>query len=258
MVKRDELIDFIYKAIGNELIDKALKIDEVANGVQFLGSESVDKVTLGVSLNEEFLKKAADSGSTFCIFHHAFDPRTWKSRFSSYAQKRLGLIFKNDLTIMGFHYALDAHPEIGNNAQIIKKLGAEIKTPLFDDWGFVATFDKERDIHDLAHSCHEIFDHDIFVVEGGHEKVKTIGVVSGAAKPYDVEIAEMESKGVELFISGETSESTIHKMKESGVNYFVCGHYATEAFGVKALGEEIEKEFRDKISVEFIDIENPI
>ena len=258
MVKRDELIDFIYQTIGKELLDKALQKDEVANGIQFLGSEKVGVVTLGVSLNEEFLNEAVALKSNFCIFHHGFDPRTWKSRFSSYAQKRLKVIFKNDLTVMGLHYALDAHPEIGNNAQIIKKLGAKIKSTLFDDWGFVATFDRKKDVHDLAHRCQEIFNHDILLIAGNPEKIKTIGVVSGAAKPYDLEISEMEAKGVEVFISGETSESTIHKMKESGISYLLCGHYATEKFGVQELGRKIESKFKGKLRVEFIDIQNSI
>ena len=131
MIKRDELINFIYKTIGDEWLEKAKEKDELANGVQVLGGEKVKKVTLGVSLNEEFLLEAVKKGSNFCIFHHCFDVRTYKSRYSLYSQKRLKSIFKNDITVMAFHYALDAHPKLGNNATIIRKLGAKIKEPLF-------------------------------------------------------------------------------------------------------------------------------
>jgi putative NIF3 family GTP cyclohydrolase 1 type 2 len=68
----------------------------------------------------------------------------------------------------------------------------------------------------------------------------------------------MEEKGVELFITGESSESIPYKMKESEINYFVCGHYATEVFGVQELGKKIKSQFKDKIKVEFLDIKNPI
>lgn len=258
MLKRDKLISFINKTIGEELINKALIKDEMLNGVQFSGGENVKKVALGVSLNEEFLQKAIEWGSNFCLVHHGFDVRTWKSRYSKYSQKRLKLIFKNDLTIMGFHFALDAHPKLGNNAQIINKLRAKIGEPLYDEWGYTATFTKPQEVHDLAHRCQKIFNHDIFGIEGDSEKVRKIGVVSGGAKPHVDTLAELENKGVELFISGETSESSPHKMKESGISYFVCGHYATEVFGVKALGEQIKKEFKGKIGVQFIDVENPI
>lgn len=258
MVKRDEIIEFIKQIIGKELLEKAEKKDEMPNGVQVLGGEKVGKVALGTSLNEEFLKEATKWGSNFCIFHHGFDVRTYKSKYPQYSQKRLKLIFKNDITIMGFHYALDTHSRIGNNATIIRKLGAKLGEPLYDEWGYTATFEKAIDIHELAHKCQELFDHEIFVVGGGKAKVKKIGVVSGGAKPYAREVAEMEEKGVELFISGEASESSPHKMVESGINYFVCGHYATEVFGVKELGNMIKKKFKSKIVVEFIDVKNPI
>lgn len=258
MVERDELIKYIYDTIGNEWVEKALTKDEVANGVQILGGEKVNRVTLGVSLNEEFLKKTVEKKSNFCIFHHGLDPRTDKSRFPIYLQKRLKIIFQNEITVMGFHYCLDAHPEFGNNATIIKKLGATIKDTLSDEWGYIAEFDSPQDVHKLAEKCHKLFKHEIFVIPYGSKKVKTVGVVSGAATPHAEDLAETQDKGVELFISGETSESAPHKMKEAGINYFVCGHYATEVFGVQELGKKIKSHFGNKLQVEFVDVENPI
>ncbi|HBU21868.1 TPA: hypothetical protein DEB02_02910, partial [Candidatus Beckwithbacteria bacterium] len=87
MIKRDELTKFIYQTIGEGLMTKALEKDEVANGVQFLGGEEVKKVALGVSLNEDWLKEAAKAGAQYCVFHHGFDTRTWKSRFPTFGQK---------------------------------------------------------------------------------------------------------------------------------------------------------------------------
>ena len=258
MVKRDELIKFIYQTIGRDLLAKAFKIDEVANGIQILGKEQVNKVVLGTSLNEEFLKEAVRRGADFCIFHHGLDPRTIKSRFPIYLQKRLRTIFQNNLTIIGLHYALDAHPLIGNNATIIKKLGAKITDSLYEEWGFVARFPKVQDVRKLRHKCQKLFNHSVLAFFAGPTKVKTIGVVSGAGVPHAQHLSEMEDKGVELFISGETHESVPHKMKESGINYFVCGHYATEVFGVQELGKKIKSRFGNKVKVEFIDIPNII
>jgi len=237
---------------------KALEKDEVANGVQFLGGEEVKKVALGVSLNEDWLKEAAKAGAQYCVFHHGFDTRTWKSRFPTFGQKRLRLMVKNNFTIAGFHYTLDAHPTLGNNATIIRELGAEIDQPLYDEWGYTATFNHPQDVKELQQKCARLFSHDILAVLSGPEKVTTIGVVSGAGKPAMAEIAEMEAKGVELYISGETSEWLIHQMKESEINYFCGGHYATEVFGVQELGKSIKKNYQDKLEVEFIDIPNPI
>jgi len=258
MVKRDELIKFIYQTIGEEFLEKALLKDEMANGVQFLGNEEVNKVALGTSLNEDFLKEAVKAKSQLCIFHHGLDARVWKSRYPTFIQKRLKVIYENKLTVMGFHYALDAHPEIGNNATIIKKLGATIKEPLFEEWGYVAEFPTPEDINELSKKCAKLFEHDIFAVYSGPKKITTIGVVSGGAKPAAASLAEMEAKGVELFICGEPSEYVPHAMKESGINYFAGGHYATEVFGVQELGKKIKERFKDKLEVEFIDIPNSI
>jgi dinuclear metal center YbgI/SA1388 family protein len=257
MIQRDELIKFIYEAIGKEWMEKAEKIDEAANGVQILGQEKVEKVALGVSLNEEFLLRAVEAGSNFCIFHHGFNPRTHKSRIPEFSQKRLKIIFENGITVVGFHYVLDAHPEIGNNATIIKRLGAERGESLFEDWGYVARFSELQDVKELYQKCAELFNHKIFAIFSGPEKVRIIGVASGGAKPYAQHLAEMEEKGIELFITGEAFESAPHKMKESGINYFVCGHYATEVFGIQELAKLIRKKFPN-LKVEFIDIPNPI
>ncbi len=258
MIKRDELIKYINQAIGEELIQKALVKDEIANGVQWLGQENVSKVALGTSLNEEFLLAAVKAKAQFCIFHHGFDTRTWKSRFPIFAQKRLKVIIENKLTVMGWHYALDSHPEIGNNATIIRLLGAKIKEPLWDEWGYTAEFEQPQNVEELKTKCEKLFKHQIFSILTGPKKVKTIGVVSGAAKPEAADIAEMETKGVELFISGETSEWIVHQMKESGINYFVGGHYATEVFGIQELGKKIKEKFKNYLEVEFIDIPNEI
>lgn len=258
MVKRNELIKFVYQIIDQDLLKKALEKDEIANGVQFLGSENVTRVALGVSCNEDFLLEAAKADSQMVICHHGLDVRTWKSRYPRFIQKQLKVVVANRLTVIGLHYALDAHPTIGNNAVIIRKLGAKIKEPLFDDWGYTAVFDRPQNVTQLQKRCAALFNHDVLAVLAGPKQVKTIGVASGRGTPGMAELAEMEAKGVELYISGETSEWVIHQMKESEINYFCGGHYATEVFGIQELGKEIKAHFKEKLEVEFIDIPNVI
>ena len=159
---------------------------------------------------------------------------------------------------MGLHNVLDAHPEMGNNAQIIKALGAEIQDPVYDEWGFTAKFSTPQSTEKLKQKCEALFGREIYHVTQESDVVSTIAVVSGAGKPYDEQIVEFIKKGVQLYISGESSESRIHVMKESGIHYFLCGHYTSETFGVKALGEKIKQHFGKRIFVEFIDIPNPV
>lgn len=258
MIRRDDLIKFVYQTIGEDLLKKSLEKDEIANGIQWLGAENISKVVLGVSVNEDFLLETARADSQMIICHHGLDVRTWKSRYPRFIQKQLKVIVENQLTVMAFHYALDAHPTIGNNATIIRLLGAKIKQPLFDDWGWTAEFDQPQTIEQIKTACEKLFNHKIFSVIAGPKNIKTIGVVSGRGVPSMGEIAELEAKGVELFISGETSEWTVHQMKESAINYFCGGHYATEVFGVQELGKTIKAYYKDQLELEFIDIPNEI
>lgn len=258
MMSRDEIIGFTKKVMGEELLVKAEVKDEMANGVQVWGKEKVTKVVLGVSLNEDLLLEAVGVGAEMVIVHHGFDVRTYKSLYSQAAQKRLKLIFQHELTIMGFHYALDAHPKIGNNAIIIRGLGASLGEPLFEDWGYTGVFGNPKSVEELSAECARLFEHDVFAVMAGPRMVTKIGVVSGAGKPGVMHMAELEKKGVELFITGEPAESVPNLMKESGINYFAGGHYATEVFGVQELGKVIKQEFKEAVEVEFIDIPNPI
>jgi len=255
MISRDDLIDFIHRTLGQDLLNQAAVKDDLANGPQVLGTDQVTKVALGVSCNQEFLDKAVAWGAQVCIFHHGLDIRFEKFRFPLYTQNRLRAIFQNDLTILGYHYALDAHPTIGNNAQIIQTLGAKITGSLYQDWGFIAEFDQPLTITQLENKCRKLFGQTINFA-GKHQHVRIIGVVSGAAKPYQLEIEELLENNVQIYISGESSESTPHKLTELGIGYILGGHYATETFGVKTLGDEIKKHFQHKLKVKFIDIPN--
>jgi len=257
MIDRDQLTQFIYKTLGHELLDQAAQIDSVANSVQIRGTDKVSKVALGVSASPECIEKAVGKEASYLIVHHGFRTSDLTNgRFDVY-EHRLRLIFQNNLTLAGFHYALDVHPKIGNNAIIVKKLGAKrLDVPYFDTWGWIAEFDTPQSIKNLADRCSKLFQHDVFAVYAGPEKVKRIGVCSGGARPHGKEFFEILDKGVELHLTGEIGEAGPYMAEEGGFNYFACGHYATETFGVKALGDKIKAEFGKTVEVEFIDAES--
>ena len=263
MIKRDELIDFIHNTVmGKDILESAQKLDTNANGIQVHGSQEVEKVAVGVSANMDFLKEAVDSGSQFCIFHHGLglnDKYVYNSRLDPSMQVKLDFVFKNNLTIAGYHYTLDHHPQIGNNAIIIDKLGAKkTEENYFDTWGWVGEFETPQKVEDLADKCSHIFEHDVFAVYSGPSNIKRIGVCSGGAKPSKSWLFEIYEKNIDLHITGEIAESGPSIAKDGGFNYFSCGHYASEVFGVQALGKAIKDQFKDRVEVEFIDISNPL
>lgn len=262
MINRDDLIKTINNILGEELIEKASKIDANANGVQIHGSEKVTKVALGVSTSLDFFKEAVDTGAEFCITHHGLHLShryMYNARLDRSQQAVLKYVFEHELTVAGYHYTLDAHKKIGNNAVIINNLGAKrLDIPYFEGWGWLGEFDKPKKVEEIAKMCTAIFDHDVFAVYSGPEKVKRIGVCSGGAKPSGESLHEIFDKGVELHISGEIAESGPSIAKDGGFNYFACGHYATEVFGVQELGKELKKKYQDKLEIEFLDIPNPL
>lgn len=260
MVTRDELINTVHHLIGPELISRAQKLDISANGVQVHGKDEVKKVVLGVSANLDFLTQAVNAGADYTITHHGLNlsPRyITGARLDPAAQGRLRLAFAHDLTISAYHYSLDAQPEFGNNATLVKLLGARLTgEPYFEQWGYVGEFGKPISVQSLAKLVAAITHHDVFTVYGGPTTVKRIGVCSGGSKPVGETLFEALDKHIDLHISGEIVEGLDHVTKESGLNYFSCGHYATEVFGVQELGKKLQAHYQDKLAVEFIDIPN--
>lgn len=261
-MKTNQLFDFIHnKAIGSDLMAKAQQVDTNANGVQVWGSEEVTKVALGVSCNLEFLEKAARWGAQVCLFHHGLA----LSQFGIYnscpipsLDKQLNFVYNHELTVAGYHFTLDAHPTLGNNAQIIEKLGAKrLDLPYFDEWGWVGEFDTPIDVQKLAKDCSQLFRHDVFMVLAANQSIKRIGVCSGCALPQTKNYFEIIEKNIDLHLTGEISEWNPAQAKESGFNYFACGHYATEVFGIQALGDAIKKQFPN-LEVQFIDVWNSL
>ena len=258
----DVLFDYIENTLlGSDLVTKARSIDHGANGVQLHGDGTVSKIALGVSCNDEFLQKAAKWEADVCIFHHGMMVNDWgvrQCRLSPYLEKQLKTAILNEMTIAGYHYSLDVHPEIGNNAVILRELGAkQLEETYYNEWGLVGEFEKAVFVQDLARKCMNLFKHDVFMVLSDNDKIKRIGVCSGGARIRVESVEEIVNKKIDLHLTGEISETNPAMAKESGFNYFSCGHYATEVFGVKALGEKIKSKF-PKLEVEFIDVWNEL
>lgn len=260
MITRDELIIFIEKTLGGDLLAKARLKDIYSNGVQIHGSSEVSKIVLGVSLTHEFLEESVAAGAQFCLTHHGLDLTSHNivsSRLHAGTQADLKYIFAHDLTVAGYHYTLDAQPDFGNNAALIAALEATMTgVSYYDEWGYVAEFKNPISATELADKLAKITSHDIFAVYGGPEKIKRIGVCSGGAKPYDRELWEIIDKKIDAHISGEIIEASVGQAMGVGYNYYSCGHYATEVFGVQQLGKQIKGHFKNKLEVEFIDIPN--
>jgi dinuclear metal center YbgI/SA1388 family protein len=259
MILLKDLNNYLDSFFGQDLINKARKKDKyLANGLQLLGKEKIKKLVLGTSATNQFLKEAVKIKADSVIVHHSLPLFHAYKLISPYLYKRLVTLIRNDVSLFGYHYILDSHPELGNNAQIIKMLGAKKLEPFYDEWGWTAEFAKPVSRKKLAEKLSDLINHDIFIINGDKDMIKKLGVVSGGGVPREKEIQEAIDKDIDLYITGEVEEATVGIFQELGINYFASGHYATEVFGVQALGKKIKAEFKDKLEVEFLDIPNPI
>jgi len=255
MVYRDTLMVFLNKYF-EPLAQKAKKDPYCVNGLQLDGKDEIRKIALGVSANLDFFKKAVKKDADCLIVHHSLSLQSLNQRIDPLLRERLKFILDKNLTLIGYHFLLDHHPEIGHNALVLKKLGAEIKEPFHDEWGWVGELPENTPTVKVIKDCEKIYDHKAYSILKGPKKIKRLGILSGAGAPHSGEMVEIIDKKIELLVTGEIKESTPSLFDESKINFASFGHYATEKLGLKALGDLIKTQFY--VDIEFIDIPNEL
>jgi dinuclear metal center YbgI/SA1388 family protein len=248
----------------NEVIaylDELLEIQDFQdygpNGLQVPGSGELSVVISGVSASRELLEQAAGAGAQLVVTHHGlfwdFHPRT----ISPAMKERLRVLFDNDISLAGYHLPLDAHPEVGNNALICTALGLE-RGERFGEHGgrpigFVGRSADGVPFEELRSRCAAAIGQEPFTWDAGPELVHSVGIVSGAAASSFGEAIE---RGLDAFLTGEPAEHVMADARESGTHFIAAGHYATETFGVRRLGELLSERFG--VEHRFVDVPNPI
>ena len=252
MAQRDEIIAFC-----DELLDPGSFEDYGPNGLQVPGADRVDLVVTGVTAQLELFERAAEAGAQLVICHHGllwdFLPRT----VDAVMKRRLGALFDADISLTGYHLPLDAHPDIGNNALICEALGFERAEPFGahagGTVGFVGRSEDGVRWSELLERCQAAFGVSPFAWDSGPDVVRSLGVVSGAAASS---FGEAIAHGLDGFLTGEPAEHVMAYAREAGVHFIAPGHYATETFGVRRLGDLLAERFG--IEHRFVDVPNPI
>ncbi|WP_025472976.1 type 2 GTP cyclohydrolase I, partial [Yersinia pestis] len=205
-----------------------------------------------VTASQALLDAAVAHQADAILVHHGY---FWKNEpvvVRGMKRNRLKTLLTHDINLYGYHLPLDAHPELGNNAQLAKLLEiqvlgeiesllpyGEFTTPL----NAVAL--RERLEKQLGRSV-------LHCGDRAPAEVRRIAWCTGGGQGYIQQAAEF---GVDAFITGEVSEQTIHIAREMKVNFYAAGHHATERYGIKALGEWLAEQYQ--LDVTFIDIPNP-
>ena len=229
--------------------------DYCPNGLQVEGGEQVQYLVSGVTASLALIEAALEKGADALLVHHGYFWKGEDPRVVGYRQKRLKLLLANGINLFAYHLPLDAHPVLGNNAQLGQRLGLKPEGRFGEqDLGWLGVTPPEvNTVGDLAALVEGALGRAPLVIGNPDQTVGRVGWCTGAAQNA---LADAITAGVSVYLSGEISEQTVHLARESQVAYLACGHHATERYGVQALGQHIENQFG--IRHEFIDVPNPV
>ena len=251
MMHRDELLDAL-----DALLQPEQFRDYGPNGLQVEGSAQVRRIVSGVTASKALIEAAIDAGADTLLVHHGLFWRGQNGCVTGWMKQRLALLLAHDMNLLAYHLPLDAHPELGNNAQLAGKLGlvgqagfGEQNLGWLGERANGPAFDSAQALADHVSS---ILNRPVTLVNKAQKAIKKIAWCSGGAQSYfEAAIAA----GADAFITGELSEPQTHLARECGVAYLACGHHATERYGAPAVAAHIAAQFG--LEHEFIDIDNP-
>jgi putative NIF3 family GTP cyclohydrolase 1 type 2 len=172
--------------------------------------------------------------------------------------RRLVPLFEHGMALAAYHLPLDGHPEHGNNALLAEGLGCVSTEPFAEHHGVAigvaGSFDGDGiTVDELVARVTELTDREPLVLREGPERIRRIGIVSGAGADY---VADAVGRGFDAFLTGEPAERVAAVAREERIHFIAAGHHATETFGVRRIGELLAE--RHAIAHNFIDIPNPI
>jgi dinuclear metal center YbgI/SA1388 family protein len=235
--------------------------DYCVNGLQVPGPDEVRTIATGVSAQAELFELAAREQAQLLLVHHGLFWGSGVAMIDALLKRRLQVLFDAGIALAAYHLPLDAHPRFGNNALLAEALGARDAAELTpfalhrgQAIGFVASFPGDGlPAQELFARVAEVTGREPLVFDAGPARVRRLAIVSGAGADYTTDAA---AAGADALLTGEPAERSMALARESGVHLIAAGHYATETFGVRRLGEHLAERF--ELRHVFLDVPNPV
>lgn len=251
MASRDALL-----AAFDQLLDPGRFKDYGPNGLQVEGSPEVGRIVSGVTASRALIEAAVAARADAIFVHHGLFWRGQDGRVTGWMKQRLSLLLAHDINLYAYHLPLDAHPELGNNAQLARTLGLAADGRFGDqDLGFIgapAAGASFADASALAAHIEQALGRPVTLVAGSDRPIGRIAWCTGGAQGY---FESAIAAGADAFLTGEISEPQAHYARECGVSFIACGHHASERYGAPAVAAHVAQ--RLGIEHRFIDIDNP-
>ena len=240
----------------NTLLNVSKFRDYAPNGLQVEGKAEVRRIVTGVTASQALLDAALEYEADAVLVHHGY---FWKGEapvIRGMKKQRLATLLKHDRSLLGYHLPLDAHPLLGNNAQLATLLGIQTEGVMdereLQGVGNVGALAEPLSLAAFGQQVATALAREPLLIAGGEHPVQRIAWCSGGAQGYIQQAFEL---GADTYLSGEISEHTVHFARENGIHYIAAGHHATERYGVKALGNHLAEQFG--LKCHFVDINNP-
>ena len=248
-MKREELLDYL-----ENLLQPAKFRDYCPNGLQVEGRAEIGRIVAGVTASQALLDAAVAAEADAVLVHHGYFWKGEDGRITGIRRRRLHTLLANEINLIAYHLPLDAHPELGNNAQWARLLGVGVDGHFGEqDLACHGHLDEPVGLAEFAARIGERLGRTPLVIAEGERTLRRIGWCSGGAQGY---FEQAVALGLDAYLSGEISEQTVHLARESGVAYLACGHHASERYGVQALAAHLAEHCG--LHCEFVDIDNPV
>lgn len=248
MSSRTEIESYLHT-----LLDVGRFRDYGPNGLQVEGRPEVTRLVSGVTASRALIEAAIADGADAILVHHGLFWRGQDGRITGWLKQRIELLLAHQINLFAYHLPLDAHAELGNNAQLGRQLSLEADARFGEqDLGFIGNAPAPMGIEELADRVRTQLGRAVTTVPGDGRTLRRIAWCTGGAQGY---FEGAIAAGADAFITGEISEPQAHYARETGVAFIACGHHASERYGAPAVAAHVAKRFG--LAHRFIDIDNP-
>lgn len=240
MTTRHDLLNWCHETLQTQLFK-----DYAPNGLQVEGKEEIQCIVTSVTASQAAIDYAIQQQADMLLVHHGMFWKNEPVTITGWKKQRIARLLQHEINLVGFHLPLDAHAELGNNAQLAQLMGWQYEYSCGEQNLLnIGSLPQPQTLTELAQQLQQQLKRVPVVVGEGNRLIQKLAWCTGGAQGF---FADVIAEGVDAYITGEISESQYHLANETGVAFISAGHHATERYGVQALAQALQRKFNVKI-----------
>ena len=216
----------------DDVSNNGLQLDRAIEQSNNPNNRTISTVAFAVDASVRAVEAAAKAGAQLLVVHHGISWGGGIKRLTGGVGNVVRAAMKANLAIAAYHLPLDAHPTLGNNAQLAKLLGLKRIKPAFSYHGNVIG------LVGVLESLETLEALGLLEKSAPFKAPLTLGLCSGGAGEF---AEEAKNLGCDLYVTGEASWGDVIAAENCGMEMICAGHYETEVFGVRALARAMKK-----------------